>query len=137
MVSHHFSRIRLEITVPLIACPDCSAQVSSLAHACPTCGFPVRSMIPPPPPPPGSPVSQLGQIKVLHAAWSGTGDPVPIREAFAEELNQWVRVGWEVTSFQVVPIVGPKKYGAGEKHTSWMTNTIAINWTAMLTYRGS
>lgn len=35
--------------MPLIDCPECSRQVSSEAHACPACGYPVAEKVGAPP----------------------------------------------------------------------------------------
>ena len=43
LAKHRRDRIRFDVA--LISCPECSAQVSSAAPSCPTCGFPIAASV--------------------------------------------------------------------------------------------
>src|ERR1051325_600186 len=53
--------------MPLISCPECGQQVSTAAHACPSCGFPVAEQLtaqgPPAAPTDTVPKSPLAEVR--------------------------------------------------------------------------
>src|SRR4051794_19535884 len=59
------------ISMPLLKCPVCGADVSDSAPACPNCGHP-RSAAPAPPPGPAAPPPQSGTPAAFFIMLVGT-----------------------------------------------------------------
>jgi len=71
--------------MPLINCPECGQQVSTEAHACPACGYPVAA-----------------KLAVTQAAAGGTHD-----ELFREVRPSWWHFFWHLFFFWLIvpPII--------------------------------
>src|SRR5438093_501279 len=56
--------------MPLISCPECGKQVSTAAHACPSCGFPVAERVSADVARSGSPAANELLLEVRPSWWN-------------------------------------------------------------------
>src|ERR1041385_6466061 len=55
--------------MPLISCPECGQQVSTAAHACPSCGFPGAEQLAALAPPAAPDVAPKGPLAEVRPSW--------------------------------------------------------------------